>query len=289
LTTPFPLGSSVVQALTEHFADMRNDGTTETNMSFTHRPERRIAASGPISTAEQQARVNLAAAYRLVALNGWDDLIYTHISVSVPDTPGHFLINPFGLAFDEVCASNLVKIDIAGNVIGTSTHAVNATGFALHAAVHEARVDANCVMHLHVNEAIAVSAQAHGLLPASQHALRFHGQLAYHDYEGLAFSPAEGVRLVTNLGAHRAMLLRNHGPLTLGRTVAEAYVLMATLIKACDIQLRALAGQQALMLPSTEIAARTAVQLDDGGAIEGALEWPALLRKLDKIDCSYRT
>lgn len=258
-------------------------------MSFAYQPKRRIIASGSISEAEHAVRVDLAAAYRLVALNGWDDLIYTHISASVPDEPGNFLINPFGLGFDEVCASNLVKIDLAGNVIGDSEHAVNATGFALHAAVHDARADAHCVMHLHVTEAIAVSAQPQGLLPASQHALRFHGQLAYHDYEGLAFTPAEGARLAASLGAHRVMLLRNHGPLTLGRTVAEAYVLMATLIKACDIQLRALAGQAELVLPSAEIAAHTAMQLDDGGAVEGALEWAALLRKLDRIDSSYRT
>jgi ribulose-5-phosphate 4-epimerase/fuculose-1-phosphate aldolase len=257
-------------------------------MSFEHRPERRITAAGPMSAAERTTRLDLAAAYRLVTLNGWDDLIYTHISASVPGEPGHFLINPFGLAFDEVRASNLVKIDVAGNVIGDSEHTVNATGFALHAAVHKARADAHCVMHLHVTQAIAVSAQPHGLLPASQHALRFHEQLAYHDYEGLAFTPAEGSRLVASLGQHRAMLLRNHGPLTLGRTVAEAYVLMATLIKACDIQLRALAGQHALTLPSADVAERTAMQLDDGGAVEGALEWPALLRKLDRIDSSYR-
>jgi ribulose-5-phosphate 4-epimerase/fuculose-1-phosphate aldolase len=253
-------------------------------MSFTHTPERRIAESGPRSDAEQAARVDLAAAYRLVALNGWDDVVYTHISASVPGEPGRFLINPFGLSFDEVTAGNLVKIDIDGNVIGERAHPVNATGFALHAA----RDDAACVMHLHVREAIAVSAQPHGLLPGSQHAMRFHGHLAYHDYEGLAFSPDEGARLVASLGAHRAMLLRNHGPLTLGRTIAEAYVLMDMLVKACDIQLRALAGVSKMIVPTPDIAARTAAQLHDGDAVEGALEWPALMRKLDRIDPSYR-
>ncbi|MDR5795797.1 class II aldolase/adducin family protein [Caballeronia sp. LZ008] len=257
-------------------------------MSFTHTPERRIAESGPRSAAEQATRVDLAAAYRLVALNGWDDIVYTHISASVPGEPGRFLINPFGLSFDEVTASNLVKIDIDGNVIGESAHPVNATGFALHGAVHAAREDAVCVMHLHVREAIAVSTQPHGLLPASQHAMRFHGHLAYHDYEGLAFSPAEGERLVKSLGAHRAMLLRNHGPLTLGRTIAEAYVLMDMLVKACDIQLRALAGVGKMIVPTPEVVTRTAAQLHDEDAVEGALEWPALLRKLDRIDASYR-
>jgi ribulose-5-phosphate 4-epimerase/fuculose-1-phosphate aldolase len=257
-------------------------------MSFTHKPAGRSAASGPLSAAEQRTRVDLAAAYRLAALNGWDDLIYTHISASVPDEAGHFLINPFGLAFDEVGASNLVKIDIAGNIVGASEHPVNATGFALHAAVHAQRSDAFCVMHLHNTAGIAVSLQPAGLLPASQHALRFHGQLAYHDYEGLAFAPAEGERLVAHLGDKPAMLLRNHGTLTAGRTVAEAYVLMATLVKGCEIQLQAQAGGMELVLPSEAVAARTAEQLYDGGAVEGALEWPALLRKLDRLDASYR-
>ncbi|MEX3638529.1 class II aldolase/adducin family protein [Paraburkholderia sp. BR14320] len=257
-------------------------------MSFAHSPAGRIAETGPQSEAEQQTRIDLAAAYRLAALNGWDDLIYTHISASVPGEPGHFLINPFGLAFDEVCASNLVKIDIAGNIVGASEHPVNATGFALHAAVHAARDDAFCVMHLHNTAGVAVSAQPEGLLPASQHALRFYGQLAYHDYEGLAFTPAEGERLVAHLADHHAMLLRNHGTLTLGRTVAEAYVLMATLLKACEIQIQAQTCGAPLVVPSDAVAARTAEQLCDGSAIEGALEWPALLRKLDRLDRGYR-
>ncbi|CAE6761853.1 hypothetical protein R69619_03417 [Paraburkholderia nemoris] len=257
-------------------------------MSFAHTPAGRVTETGPRSEAEQQTRVDLAAAYRLAALNGWDDLVYTHISASVPGEPGHFLINPFGLAFDEVCASSLVKIDIEGNIVGASEHPVNATGFALHAAVHAARADAFCVMHLHNTAGVAVSAQPAGLLPASQHALRFYGHLAYHDYEGLAFTPTEGERLVAHLANKPAMLLRNHGTLTAGRTIAEAYVLMATLIKACEIQLQAQACGSELVVPGDDVAARTADQLYDGGAIEGALEWPALLRKLDRIDRTYR-
>ncbi len=206
----------------------------------------------------------------------------------MPGEPGHLPLNPFGLAFDEVGASNLGKTDVAGNIVGASEHPVNATGFALHAAVHAARADAFCVMHLHNTAGVAVSAQPAGLLPASQHALRFYGQLAYHDYEGLAFTPAEGERLVAHLGGKPAMLLRNHGTLTAGRTVAEAYVLMATLLKACEIQLQAQACGAELVVPSDAIAARTAEQLVDGGAIEGALEWPALLRKLDRLDPGYR-
>ncbi|MFT0173795.1 class II aldolase/adducin family protein [Paraburkholderia mimosarum] len=257
-------------------------------MSFAHRPTSTCAETAPRSAAEQQLRIDLAAAYRLIALNGWDDLIYTHVSAAVPGEPGRFLINPFGLAFDEVRASNLVKIDTEGRIVGKSEHPVNATGFALHAAVHLARPDAVCVMHLHNTAGIAVSIQRDGLLPASQHALRFYRQLAWHDYEGLAFTPAEAARLTESLGAHPAMLLRNHGTLTTGRTVAEAYVLMATLIKACEIQLQAQAGGVPLVVPPAGVAERAAEQLRDGGAVEGALEWPALLRKLDRIDSSYR-
>ncbi|BET10718.1 class II aldolase/adducin family protein [Pandoraea sputorum] len=255
-------------------------------MSFTLKAGRKAATF--MSDEERQVRVDLAACYRLVALNGWDDLIYTHISAMVPGEPGHFLINPFGLAFDEVTASNLVKITMDGEIVGESAHPVNVTGFALHGAVHAARADAVCVMHLHNTAGIAVSIQPHGLLPISQHALRFHERIGYHDYEGLAFSPSEGERLVTSLGAHPAMLLRNHGTLTVGRTVAEAFVLMATLIKACEIQLQALAGGAAPNLPSPAVQDKTAIQLEDGGAIEGVLEWPALLRKLDRIDASFR-
>ncbi|WP_087686855.1 class II aldolase/adducin family protein [Pandoraea sp. PE-S2R-1] len=255
-------------------------------MAFTLQAGRK-AATG-MSDAEQRMRVDLAACYRLVAMHGWDDLIYTHISAMVPGEPGHFLINPFGLAFDEVTASNLVKITMDGEIVGDSEHPVNVTGFALHGAVHAARPEAVCVMHLHNTAGIAVSIQPHGLLPISQHALRFHERIGYHDYEGLAFSPSEGERLVASLGAYPAMLLRNHGTLTVGRTVAEAFVLMATLIKACEIQLQALVGGAPPYLPSAAVQDKTAVQLEDGGAIEGEMEWPALLRKLDKMDSSFR-
>ena len=256
-------------------------------MSFALQPGRAAGVVHPVSPEEAQVRIDLAAAYRLAARERWDDLIYTHISATVPGEPGHFLINPFGFAFDEIRASDLVKINARGEAVGAVVHPVNVTGFALHAAVHAARPDAHCVMHLHNTAGIAVSAQAEGLLPLSQHAMRFHGRLAYHDYEGLAFTPEEGARLTASLGQHPAMLLRNHGTLTVGRTVAEAYVLMATLIKACEIQLGAQAGR-AVVLPPATVAERTSLQLDDGGAIEGVLEWPALRRKLDRIDPSYQ-
>lgn len=260
-------------------------------MSFALRPGA-VVPGGKISEAERAVRVDLAAAYRLATLNGWDDLIYTHLSATVPGEPDHFLINAFGLAFDEITASNLVKINSAGQLVGNWPDAatrpsVNVTGFALHAAVHAARPDAHCVIHLHNTAGIAVSAQKHGLLPLSQHALRFHKRIAYHDYEGLAFTPEEGTRLTASLGTQFAMLLRNHGTLTIGRTVAEAHVLMATLIKACEIQIQALTSGE-VVSPAPKVADRAAEQLEDGGAIEGVMEWPALLRKLDKIDASYR-
>lgn len=244
-------------------------------------------AGGPASDEEWQVRRDLAACYRLCALNGWDDLIYTHISAAVPNEPGRFLINRFGLRFDEITASNLVKIDLEGRVVGSGEARVNVTGFAIHAAVHAARADAHCVMHLHHVNGIAVGVQERGLLPLSQHALRFYGQIAYHAYEGLALSPAEQVRLVERLGNRPAVMLRNHGTLVCGRTVAEAYVLMDTLDKACDIQLKAQGVGARLVMPSHDTCLKTHRELIGDGSPEGALEWPALLRKLDAISTTY--
>ncbi|GGC94398.1 class II aldolase/adducin family protein [Undibacterium terreum] len=240
-----------------------------------------------MTQTEWQTRVDLAACYRLCALNGWDDLIYTHISATVPDEPGHFLLNPFGLRFDEVCASNLVKIDLHGNIVSGKHQKVNVSGFAIHAAVHTARPDAVCVMHLHNTNGIAVGMQEQGLLPLSQHALRFYRQLAYHDYEGLALSPQEQGRLTAALADYPAMLLRNHGTLTCGRSIAEAYVLMDTLDKACAIQLKAMAGGGHLHQPASAVCEKTYLELLGDGSPEGILEWPALLRKLDQISPTY--
>lgn len=241
-----------------------------------------------ISAAEWQVRIDLAACYRLCALKNWDDLIYTHISASVPGEEGHFLINPFGFRFDEITASNLVKIDLQGNIIGDQSASVNVTGFAIHGAVHSARKDAMCVMHLHNENGVAVGMQQGGLLPLSQHALRFYGQMAYHDYEGLALSPLEQTRLIERLGDYPAMLLRNHGTLISGRTIAEAYVLMDMLDKACAFQLKAQSGGSPLNIPSPEVCAKTYRELLGDGSPEGILEWPALLRKLDASSPSYR-
>ncbi|WP_404822487.1 class II aldolase/adducin family protein [Noviherbaspirillum aerium] len=245
-------------------------------------------AAGATSLEEWEVRRDLAACYRLCALRHWDDLIYTHISAAVPGEPGRFLINPFGYRFDEITASNLVKIDLQGNIIGDHGYRINVTGFAIHAAVHAAREDAHCVMHLHNVNGIAVGAQEGGLLPLSQHALRFYGQIGYHGYEGLALSPGEQQRLVERLGQYPAMLLRNHGTLTCGRTIAEAFVLMDTLDKACEIQCKALSGATRLVMPDPETCARTHRELIGDGTPEGVLEWPALLRQLEQFSPTYK-
>lgn len=239
------------------------------------------------SSPEWATRVDLAACYRLCALNQWDDLIYTHISAAVPGEPNHYLINPFGMQFEEITASNLLKVNLQRELQGGQTGKVNPTGFAIHGAIHGARPDAHCVMHLHNTAGIAVSAQRDGLLPLSQHAMRFMGHLAYHDYEGVALTQAEGIRLTTNLGNHPAMLLRNHGTLTVGRSIGEAYVVMATLIKACEIQIAAQSSAN-LLTPTPAVIQKAAAELHDGGAEEGGLEWPALLRKLDRMNPGYK-
>jgi len=242
-----------------------------------------------MSDAEWRTRVDLAACYRLVARNGWDDLIYTHISATVPGAEGQYLINPFGLGFDEVRASNLVKVDVRGRIIGESPYRVNPTGFTIHGAVHATRPDAHCVMHLHTTAGIAVSMLRCGLLPLSQHAMRFYKNVAYHDYEGVALDPAEEKRLTEDLGQHKAMILHNHGTLTCGVTVAEAYVLMATLEKACVTQLAAMAASKDVVVPPEEVLDLAVSQLIDDSTPEGELEWPSLLRRLERDDPSFAT
>lgn len=248
-----------------------------------------LTSPGVISPAEWQARIDLAACYRLCALYGWDDVIYTHISAAVPGEPGHYLINPFGLRFDEVRASNLIKVDAQGEIVCRSPHSINRPGFVLHGAVHAARHDLACVMHLHNVNAIAVGAQSQGLLPLSAHALRFYNQIGYHDYEGLVLTAGEQERLLANLGQKPAMLLRHHGSLICGRSIAEAFVLMEALDKACAIQLKAQASGVQPLLPPPEVCLQTYQQLVGDGTPDGQLEWPALLRKLDALSPGYRT
>ncbi|MDE2598992.1 MAG: class II aldolase/adducin family protein [Rhodocyclaceae bacterium] len=256
-------------------------------MSLALASDNRLPAT-PITPAEQSLRVDLAAAYRLAARQGWDDLIYTHITARVPGEDGAFLINPFGLRFDEITASSLVKINIHGQIYGDADVEVNAIGFRIHATVHAARHAAHCVMHLHNVNAIAVSAQLDGLLPISQHAMRFYKQIGYHDYEGLSLTEPEGQRMLKSLADYPALLLRNHGSLVCGRTVAEAYVLMDTLDKACAIQLKAQAGGATLVMPPPEVLAHTARQLVSDDVPEGEREWPALLRLLDQRMPGFR-
>ena len=233
-----------------------------------------------MSDAESTVRRDLAAAYRLAARRGWDDIVWTHISVSVPGEPGAYLINRFGLRFDEVRPDNLVKVDVAGRVIDGSNAPVNPSGFAIHGAVHAARADAVCVMHLHTRWGQTLAALPEGLLPCSQPALRLWRRLGRHAYEGLAFEPAERGRLVSALGSLDGLILENHGTLTVGRTVAEAFVLMHLLERAAQIQIAAMAAGRVVCV-SDEVAERTQRQwLGDGRVPEGQDEWPALLRSL---------
>ena len=241
-----------------------------------------------VSTEEWQARVDLAAAYRLVALYGWDDLIFTHISSRVPGPEHHFLLNPYGMMFEEVTASSLVKIDLAGNKVTESPYFINPAGFTIHSAIHAARADALCVMHLHTVYGIAVSAQKDGLLPISQQAMLALASLAYHDYEGLALNEEEKPRLVADLGDKSQMILRNHGLLTVGGTAAEAFLAMFLLERACKIQILAQAGGELVNIP-VPVLRQVESQVKAVTAGQGAaLTWPGLLRKLDRIDPSYR-
>jgi ribulose-5-phosphate 4-epimerase/fuculose-1-phosphate aldolase len=242
-----------------------------------------------VTSEEWQARVDLAAAYRLVALYGWDDLIFTHISARVPGVDHHFLLNPYGMMFDEVTASSLVKIDLHGKKVMDSPYFINPAGFTIHSAVHAAREDALCVMHLHTDYGIAVSAQKNGLLPISQQAMFPLASLAYHEYEGLALNEAEKPRLVSDLGDKKYLILRNHGLLTLGKTAGEAFLSMYILERACRIQILAQSGGVELHPVPDPIIDLTAKQLSAVTVGQGAeLAWPGLIRKLDRIDPSYR-
>lgn len=242
-----------------------------------------------VSEKEWRTRVDLAAAYRLVALYGWDDLIFTHISARVPGPEHHFLLNPYGMMFDEVNASSLVKIDLDGNKVTDAPHFINPAGFTIHSAVHAAREDALCVMHLHTDYGIAVSAQKEGLLPISQQSMFPLASLAYHDYEGLALNDEEKPRLVSDLGDKNYLILRNHGLLTIGKTAAEAFLSMYILERACRIQILAQAGGGKLHYVPEPVIDLTAKQMNAVTVGQGAeLTWPGLLRKLDRIDSSYR-
>ncbi len=242
-----------------------------------------------VSAAEWDTRVDLAAAYRLVALYGWDDLVFTHVSARLPGSAHHFLINPYGMMFEEITASSLVKIDLAGNKVMDSPHEINPAGFTIHSCIHAARSDVGCVMHIHSLNGIAVSAQRHGLLPLSQQSLFVLSSLAYHDYEGVALNPAEQPRLVADLGNRAFLMLRNHGLLTAGASPADAFLYMYLFESACAIQVRAQSGGQELVRISDAILAgiqAAASQVTRG--LGSGLVWPGLLRKLDRLNPGFR-
>jgi len=241
--------------------------------------------SNPLNCApaEWAVRCDLAACYRLVAMYGWDDLIFTHISARVPGPEHHFLINPYGQMFDEITASSLVKVDARGEKVAPSDYPVNPAGFIIHSAVHEARDDAHFVMHLHTVAGIAVSAQHEGLLPVSQHSLFALASLSYHDYEGVALNPDEKARLVRDLGRSSLMILRNHGLLTLGHSAADAFLKMFMLQRACEIQIGAMSGGAELIRIPAPILAGIRAQSEAVLKHSGAeLTWPGLLRRLSR-------
>lgn len=245
---------------------------------------------GRVSDEEWQLRCDLAACYRLVAAYGWSDLVFTHISVRLPGPEHHFLINPYGLMFDEITASSLIRIDADCNVIGESPFPVNPAGFVIHSAIHEAREDALCVLHTHTRAGVAVSAQRDGVLPISQQSTFVLASLAYHDYEGVAFRPDEKPRLQADLGQANFLMLRNHGLLTCGRSIADAFLHMYVFESACQIQLAAQAGGSELIAVDPRIVAGVAeaMRVQTGG-LGGAFVWPALLRKAERLDPGYAT
>ncbi|SNT70476.1 class II aldolase/adducin family protein [Psychrobacter sp. LV10R520-6] len=241
-----------------------------------------------VTEQEWQMRVNLAACYRLIASYGWDDLVFTHISARVPDTEDEFLINPYGLLFEEITASNLVKVNQAGEKVSPSEYDVNPAGFTIHSAVHEARSDAHCVLHLHTSDGVAVSTQKQGLLPISQQSLFPLSNLAYHDYEGIALNPEEKVRLVADLGNAHFMILRNHGLLTCASSVADAFLYMYIMQKACEIQIKAQSsGNELTPIPAQILAGIQAASDEVTKGANGDIAWPALLRKLRRTDPSF--
>jgi len=250
----------------------------------------RIATRERIDPAEWEVRVDLAACYRLAAHFRMTDLIYTHISARVPGAKKHFLINAYGLLFDEITAGNLVKVTLDGTIVDDATGlGINPAGYVIHSAIHGARDDVACVMHTHTSAGLAVAAQRSGLLPLTQHAMRFADDLRYHDYEGIALDTDEQQRLVQDLGYANTMILRNHGLLVCGTSVLDAFDRMYYLERACQAQVAAMSGGAALALPPPEVAAKVARQFKRPGRTAPQNAWNALRRMLDRIDSSYKT
>ena len=242
-----------------------------------------------VSEEEWQLRVDLAACYRLVAHYGWDDLLFTHNSARIPGGEHHFLINPLGLMFDEITASSLIKIDCDGNKLMESPYGYIKAGFTIHSAIHMNREDAVCVMHTHTMEGMAVSAQKNGLLMLNQKSMCFHNRVAYHDFEGIADNLDERDRLAADLGTLNSMILWNHGLMTVGDSVASAFILHRRLNDACQLQLMAQAGGGELRFPPEEVCEHTAKQFEASytRGESAQIQWDALKRKLDRIDPSY--
>lgn len=241
-----------------------------------------------VSAEEWAVREDLAACYRLVARQGWDDLVFTHISARVPGPERHFLINPYGLLFEEITASSLVKIDLDANVVLDTGYPVNAAGFTIHSAIHEASDAHHCVLHLHTLDGTAVASMQDGLLPLNQTALLVRDDVAYHDYEGVAVDLDERERLVRDLGEKHLMLLHNHGTLSVGATVAEAFTRMYYLERACSMQVRTLSLPGATVPVAEAVVAKTAQQGTGLPFVGNALVWPAMRRQLDREDPSYK-
>jgi ribulose-5-phosphate 4-epimerase/fuculose-1-phosphate aldolase len=248
-----------------------------------------ISVRDQVSEEEWQIRVDLAACYRLIGMHGWDDLVFTHISARVPGPDEHFLINAYGLLFEEMTASSLIKVDLEGSIVLDTPHFINPAGYTIHSAVHEARSDVGCVLHTHTKAGVAVSAQVDGLLPLSQVSLIPLAALAYHDYEGIALNAEEKPRLVADLANRTFMVLRNHGLLTVGPTIADAFLAMYVLETACQTQIMAQSGGVALKQIDERILAGIEAQVEEvTKGLGGQLVWPGLLRKLDRQDTGYR-
>ena len=239
-----------------------------------------------VSKEEWETRQDLAAFYRTIPYFGWDDLIFTHISAKVPGADDEFLINPYGFLFDEITASNLVKVNLKGKILSDTNNFINPAGFTIHSAIHESRDDAHCIVHLHSNDGVAVASLKDGLLPLSQTGMLVRSQIAYHDYEGVALFEEEKERLVKDLGEARLMILRNHGTLALGKNVAEAFTNIYFLEKACSYQVRAVSGNLELNFPSEE-SIETTRQQGEGREMAAALLWPAVKRKMERLDSSF--
>lgn len=248
------------------------------------------STSSQAAADEATLRRDLAAAYRLVALFGWDDLVATHISVRIPGDEHAFLINPFGMLFEEIRPADLIKVDLEGRLLSKTKWPINAAGFTIHSAIHAARHDVVCAMHLHTPDGVAVSMLEEGLLPLNQTAMLVAGDIAFHEYEGVATDLDERERLVADLGDKNAMLLRNHGTLTLGRSVAQAFTAMYFLETACTIQVKALGMGRPIHAVDDAVVQRTAGQFRMMAAMGLAenLVWPAMLRKLDRLEPGWR-